>query len=95
MVKIRLQADQEFKQRDIEQLNVKKFNVKMYSTHVRGGKSFAAEQKISELKKLLLRSKRIENFNGNRIKPNELIKKVTFNLNNARSAKIRIFARAN
>ena len=67
----------------------------MYSTHVRGGKSFAAEQKISELKKLLLRSKRIENFNGNRIKPNELIKKVTFNLNNARSAKIRIFARAN
>ena len=39
------------------------------------------------LKKLLLRSKRIEKFKGKRIKPNELIKKATFNLNNTRSAK--------
>ena len=30
--KMRLQTDQEFKQRNIEELN-KKFNVKMYSTH--------------------------------------------------------------
>ena len=59
--KIRLQTDQEFKHRNIEQLN-KKFKVKMYSTHLSGGKAFAAEQKVRELKELLLRSKRIENL---------------------------------
>ena len=59
--KIRLQTDQEFKHRNIEQLN-KKFKVKMYSTHLSSGKAFAAEQKVRELKKLLLRSKRIENL---------------------------------
>ena len=36
----------------------------MYSTHLRGGKAFAAEQKIHELKKYLLRSKRIEKCKG-------------------------------
>ena len=72
--KMRLQTDQEFKQRNIEELN-KKFDVEMYSTHLRGGKAFAAEQKIRELKKLLLRSKRIEKFKDKRIKPKELIKK--------------------
>ena len=46
---MRLQTDQEFKQRNIEQLN-KKYNIEIYSTHVRGGKAFAAEQKICELK---------------------------------------------
>ena len=59
----------------------------MYCTHLRGAKAFAAEQKIPELKKLLLRSKRIEKFKGKRIKPNKLIKKTTFNLNNTRSVK--------
>ena len=59
----------------------------MYSTHLRGGKAFAAEQKIRELKKLLLRSKCIERFKGKRIKPNKLIKKGTFNLDNTKSAK--------
>ena len=34
----------------------------MYSTHLSGGKAFAAEQKVRKLKKLLLRSKRIENL---------------------------------
>ena len=47
--KMRLQTDQEFKQRTIFELN-KKFNVEMYSTNLRGGKAFAAEQKIRELK---------------------------------------------
>ena len=46
---MRLQTHKEFKQRNIEQLN-KLFNVEMYSTHLRGGKAFAAEQKICELK---------------------------------------------
>ena len=35
----------------------------------------------------LLRSKRTAKFKSKRIKPNELIKKVTFNLYNTRSAK--------
>ena len=56
---MRLQTDQELKQRNIERLN-EKCNVEMYSTHLRGRKAFAAEQKICKLKKLLLRRKRIE-----------------------------------
>ena len=43
--------------------------------HLRGRKAFAAEQKICELKKLLLRIKHIEKPKGKHIKPNELIKK--------------------
>ena len=43
--------------------------------------------KVPELKKLLLRSKRIEKFKCKRIKPNELIIKATVNLNNTKSAK--------
>ena len=40
--KMRLQTDQEFKQRKRFELN-KKFNVEMYSTNLRSGKAFAAE----------------------------------------------------
>ena len=69
-----IQTIQEFKQRHKEELN-KKFNVEIYSTHLRGRKLFVTEQKIRELKKLLLRSNRIEKFIGNCIRPNELIKK--------------------
>ena len=47
---MRLQTDLEFKQEKIYDLN-KKYNVDMFSTAVRGGKAFAAEQKIRELKK--------------------------------------------
>ena len=83
---MRLQTDQEFKERKIFELN-KKFNVEMNSKNLRGGKTFVVEQKIRELKKPLLRSKRMENFKGKRIKRNELIKKATFNLNNTRSTK--------
>ena len=42
----------------------KKFNLEMYSTNLRGRKAFAAELKIRELKKTLLRSKRMEKFKG-------------------------------
>ena len=59
----------------------------MYSTKTRGGKAFAAEQKIRELKKLLLISKRIKQSNKKRINSSELIKKATFNLNNKVSPK--------
>ena len=71
---MRLQTDQQFKQKNIEELN-KKFNIEMYSTHLRCGKAFAAEKKSRELKKLLLRSKRIQKFKGKCTKANELKKK--------------------
>ena len=32
----------------------------MYQANLRGGKAFAAEQKLGEFRKMLLRSKRIE-----------------------------------
>ena len=45
-----LQTDLEFNQNKIKELN-KKFDVDMFHTRLRGGKAFAAEQKIRELKK--------------------------------------------
>ena len=54
---MRIQTDLKFQQREIIKLN-KKYNVLMFNTKIRGGKAFAAEQKIRELKKLLLKSKR-------------------------------------
>ena len=83
---MRLQTDCKFQQTNIKKLN-KEYNVDMYSTNLRGGKAFAAEQKICELKKLLLGSKHIKKSLGKRVKPNKLIKKATFNLNNTRSVK--------
>ena len=57
--KTRLQTTQEFKQNKIFDLN-KKFNVDMFSTAFRGGKAFAAEQKLRELKKRIFRLKAME-----------------------------------
>ena len=54
----RLQTDLEFNQNEIKMLN-KKHNIEMFHTRVRGGKAFAAEQKIREFKKLLLKMKNI------------------------------------
>ena len=51
---MRLQTDLEFKQKKIFALN-KKYNVDMFSTAVRGGKTFTPEQKLRELKKRLSR----------------------------------------
>ena len=45
-----LQTDCEFQQTVIKKLN-KEFDVDMYSTNLKGGKEFATEQKIRELKK--------------------------------------------
>ena len=46
---VRLQTDLEFQQREIMKLN-KKYNVLMFSTKIRGGKAFAAEKKLENLK---------------------------------------------
>ena len=43
--KMRLQVDLEFQQNKIKELN-KKYNVEMFTTKNRGGKAYAAEQKI-------------------------------------------------
>ena len=83
---MRLEIDLEFQQNEIKKLNTK-YNVDMFSTRLRGGKTFAGEQKIRRLKKLLLKSKIIEKRNKNRINPNKLIKKATIKLNNTKSAK--------
>ena len=87
--KMRLQTDLEFQQNEIKNLN-KKYNVEMFSTRIRGGKAFAAEQKIREFRKLLLKVKALYKKNKTKFKPNELIKKVTMNMNKTKTAKYQI-----
>ena len=53
---MRLQTDLEFKQNQIKKLN-DEFDIEMFHTKARGGKAFAAEQKIREFRKILVRSK--------------------------------------
>ena len=57
--KTRLETDQEFKQKKIFDLN-KKFSVGMFSAAFRGGKAFAAKQKLREMKKRIFRLKAME-----------------------------------
>ena len=81
--KMHLQADVEFPKHNIKDLN-KKFNVEMFSTKIRGGKAFAAEQKIRKLKN------RLSNLNlikSKLITPNKLISKLTANMNEVASEK--------
>ena len=59
--KMKLQVDQDFQQVKIKDLNDLN-NVDMFSTFLRGGKAFAAEQKIRELKT------RIAKFNSQKPK---------------------------
>ena len=87
--RLKLQTDLEFQQNEIKKLK-KKYNVEMFSTKVRGGKAFAAEQKIREFKKLLLKMKNLLKSSTKKIKPNEVIRKVTNNLNNTKTAKYQI-----
>ena len=57
--KTRLQTDQENKQKKIFDLN-KKYNVYTFTTDIRGGKAFTAEQNLTELKKRIFRLKAME-----------------------------------
>ena len=50
----------EIQQNEMKRLN-EKFNVEIFSSHVRGGKAYVAEQKIIEFKKLLFKSKEVHN----------------------------------
>ena len=86
--RMRVQTE-EFQQNEIKNLN-KKYNVEMFSTRVRGGKALAAEQKIREFKKLLLKIKAICKKNKMKFKPIEIIKKTTANMNKTKSTKYQI-----
>ena len=74
--KVRLQVDQEFQQLKIKELN-KQNNVQMFTTSLRGGKVFAAEQKIRELKTRIakLRSQKLK------LTPKKIIEISTANTN--------------
>ena len=87
--KMRLQTDLEFQQNEIKKLN-KKYNVEMFSTRVRGGKAFAAERKIREFKKMLLKAKTLYQRNKMKFKANELIRKVTTNMSKTKTRKYQI-----
>ena len=79
--KMRLQTDLEFKQNKIFDLN-KKYNVAMFSTAVRGGKAFATEQKLRELKKIISKSLALQRNSKVKLKsPNAIIEKAVENMN--------------
>ena len=84
--KMRLQVDLEFQQNKIKELN-KKYNVEMFSTKTRGGKAFAAEQKIREFKKILFRIKKTYKRLNKRLNSTKLIKQAVQNMNNTKSIK--------
>ena len=84
--KIRLQTDQEFKQKKIFDLN-KKFNVDMFSTAVKGGNAFAAEQKLRELSKRISRLKAMEKMPSKKQNLYEIIKRFVENMNSLPSTK--------
>ena len=84
--KMTLQTDLEFKQNAIKKLN-EDFNVELFHSKLRGGKAFAAEQKIREFKKILLKSKRFIKRKGQQLKPLQVIKKAVENMNETISTK--------
>ena len=84
--KMRLQTDREFQQNEIKKLN-QKYNVEMFSSRLRGGKAFAAEQKIRELKKVIFKTKRTYKLQKKKINSREIIKKAVENLNKINSEK--------
>ena len=87
--KMRLQTDLEFQQNEIKKLN-KKYDIEMFSTRLRGGKAFAAEQKIREFKKILLKMKNLYKRNKKKINANEIIRKATANMNKTKTTKYQI-----
>ena len=77
-----LQIDNEFQQVKIKDLNGKN-NVKMFTTSIRGGKDFAAEQKIQELKTRIsiLKAQKLQ------ISPTKIILNSAANMNNEKNEK--------
>ena len=82
---MRLQVDNEFQQVKIKDLN-EMSNVDMFTSSVRGGKAFAAEQKIRELKTRMSKLK----AQTLKISPTKIILKLAINMNNVPSEKYEI-----
>ena len=76
----------EFQQNEIKKLNLK-YNVEMFSTRLRGGKAFAAEQKIRELKKVIFKTKKAYNLTKKKINSKKIIEQSVKNLNKTNSEK--------
>ena len=84
--KMRLQTDQEFQQNEIKKINAK-YNVEMFSSRIRGGKAFAAEQKIRELKKVIFKTKNAYKTAKKKINSKKIIEQAVKNLNKTNSEK--------
>ena len=80
--RMRLQVDNEFQQVRIKDLNDLN-NVNMFTTSIRGGKTFAAEQKIRELKTRIAKI----NIQKLKISPPKIIEWSTLNMNLMKSSK--------
>ena len=80
--RMRLQVDNEFQQVKIKDLNDEN-NVEMFTSSVRGGKAFAAEQKIRELKT------RISKLNAQKLKisPAKIVQNSTLSMNLMKNTK--------
>lgn len=68
----------EFQQNEIKRLN-EKYNVEIFSSLVGGGKAYAVEEKIRELKKLLFKSKKVRKASSSskrRLYPKKLIRQI-------------------
>ena len=66
---MRLQLDNEFQQVKIKDLNDQN-NLEIFTTSVRGGKAFVAEQKIREIKRRIskLKAQKLNNSSKNNFK---------------------------
>ena len=81
-----LQVDNEFQQVKKEDLN-DKFNVTIFTTSLSGGKAFAAEQKIRELKSRISTLRGISDKQKAKIPAVTIIKQSAENMNNVKSEK--------
>ena len=77
-----LQADNEFQQVKIKDLN-DRYNVEMFSTGVKGGKTFVAEQKIKELESRVTKLSTLKT----KVPPTTIILQSVENMNNVKSKK--------
>ena len=82
----KLQVDNEFQKVKIKDLN-DRYNVTMFTTRLREGKAFAAEQKISELKSRISSLKAISGKTKAKIPAVTIIKQSAENMDNVKSEK--------
>ena len=83
---MQLQVDNEFQQVKSKDLN-DKYNVTMFMTSIRGGKAFATEKKIRELKSRTAKLSAISDKNKAKIPPTTIIRQSAENINNVKSKK--------